>query len=150
MRLAAAAAVLLVGCSDPRDCSIGVVEGDFVGSAMFDACGDLYRDFEGNYDLAAYQAAQACVLDHAQQHRPFFVRWRLAGVDTYRDGAYAGVMYNGAWTLAAFQQDGGVRGAQPAERDSCTDLMAGAACNSWPNDLCIACAGRKVADQCEP
>jgi hypothetical protein len=90
------------------------------------------------------------VLDHPQQHRPFFVRWRLAGVDTYRDGAYAGVMYNGAWTLAAFQQDGGVRGAQPAERDSCTDLMAGAACNSWPNDLCIACAGRKVADQCEP
>jgi hypothetical protein len=152
MRWLLAAAVLLGGCGDPRDCSIDAVEYDFAGSGVLDNCGELYSDSysTAGMDTSGYEVAQSCVIDHVQQQRPFFVSWRRQGVDTYQGGAYIGTVHDGTWALAAFQQEGGVFGSQPAERDSCTDLTAGSSCNSWEFDLCIECVGRKAADKCEP
>jgi hypothetical protein len=146
---AVALAIVLAGCSD-RDCSIDAVEYDFAGTTLLDSCGDFSH---ASFDtpMSAYQAAQACVLDHVQQHRAFFVGFINQGVDTWQYGAYIGLMHDGAWELAEFGQWQGIHGKSPAERDSCTDVIAQPGfCDTWRRDLCLQCVGAKVADQCEP
>jgi hypothetical protein len=90
-------------------------------------------------------------MDHVQRHAPFLVRWSALFVDAYEHGAYGGVMHDGAWTVAAFDEQGGtIHGAQPAERDTCMSLIVGSPCSTWNTNLCLECVGRTTTDQCSP
>jgi hypothetical protein len=153
MRFAAVAvAVAVIGCgSDPRDCSLAAVVDDYEAGAMLVDCGSLYDDGTSGIDMAAWQAASACALDHAQQQAAFTVRWTSEAIEGPLSGAYVGLQHDGAWTLSAFAQSAGITGVlPPAKRYACSALRASTMCSSVKSSLCIECVGQTVADDCMP
>lgn len=154
MRLAVAAAVMVVGCSsEPRDCSVVALSDDYVGSATLDDCGELMDDGLNGIDMTTWQNAQACALDHAMRMAAFRVRWSVQNIEGPPEwSAYIGVQHDGAWALASFHQPSKITGmAGPTSRYVCSSLQAVTApCSLLKTSLCIECVDKTVADQCAP
>jgi hypothetical protein len=153
MRWLPAAVVAVAGCgtSTPKDCSVPAVMDDYLGSAVVDDCGNLQDDGVTGSDMAAWQAAQSCALDHAMQQHPFIVRWYAQGIEGPTLGAYAGTPRDGGWTLAtAFQAAEPTGRLPPAHVDTCTGLQAISPCSEIHTNLCIVCNGPAIAEDCTP
>jgi hypothetical protein len=150
------AAALVAGCgtSTPNDCSVPAVVDDYLRSAdidVIDDCGYPQTDGLSGIDMAAWQGAASCALDHAMQQHPFRVRWMAQGIEGPTRGAYVGVPVDGVWTLAAFGQSAQPDAVvPPAVRDACSALQSMSPCGSIETTMCIECVDRAVADHCMP
>ncbi|MBV8762563.1 MAG: hypothetical protein JO257_35085 [Deltaproteobacteria bacterium] len=152
MRLAAAAAVLCACQSDARHCDLASVYSDYIGGSatVFD-CGNVQDDGFSGTDIALWNAAHDCVLQHAASQQPFLARWSVQGIEAPDAGAYVGVVAEGAWQLAYFEQRGRITGTvMPTFRHDCSALADKPSCNSLEWDLCIACSSVGSGQQCSP
>jgi hypothetical protein len=129
-------ASLAPGCVD-HDCSLDHVVDEFVGTTAHVDCGHFQASAN---DDPPYRAAHDCVVAAYSQQQAFAVVWNIQGIEGQIRSGYAGVIRDGDYRLARFDQ-GFLKDTTvpPTIQRNCSAFLDDGACEGPHLELCLRC-----------